>query len=111
MTSNQIIFTDYANDSKNVCISTGISILLILIFIISPLKKYVMTSNFFKIVIILILGFSFYTNIKNNYQFFKKTNVDFLNFEPNNIKTNILCSSIYSLFILILLISVVKTFF
>ena len=53
----------YSNGTKNVCICTIISILLILLFIISPLNKFIIASMFGKIAILSILAFALYKNI------------------------------------------------
>ena len=111
MSNEKNTFIEYANNSKNVSLYTTVSILLIFIFMISPLKNYSLTSKIFKLIIIIILGYSLYKNTIINYAFYKKTNVNFLNDEWNNIKTNILCSSLYSFFIFILLFYIIKTFF
>jgi hypothetical protein len=56
---------DYLKSTKNVCLCTVISIFLIILFVISPLKNLFITSTIGKIVTILILSYGLYTNIIN----------------------------------------------
>ena len=100
---------NYLKSTKNVCLCTVISIFLIILFIISPLKNLFITSTIGKFVTVIILGYSLYTNIVNTNIFLKNTNI----FEGSwtSIKTNIFCSYIFSLFIFILLVTVFRKLF
>jgi len=99
------------NVTKQVCICSFVSIVLIVLFIISPLSTFVLTSSFMKIIILLILGYTIYLN---NHQ----TNILSLSknssqsFEiQSQLSTNIICSYVFTLFLGILLIFVIKSFF
>ena len=97
--------------TKKVCLCSFVSIVLIVLFIISPLNSFLMTSSLMKILILIILGYTIYlnshqTNIlglsKNSYQ------------TPeiqSQLSTNIICSYIFTLFLGILFIFVIKSFF
>lgn len=99
----------YLKSTKNVCLCTVISIFLIILFVISPLKNLFITSMIGKIFAVIILGYGLYTNIVNTNIFLNNNNV----FEGswNSIKTNIFCSYIFSLFIFILLVTVFRKLF
>ena len=102
------IFTD---TTKNICSCTLISIVLIIFFIISPLSNFFKTSFFFKIIILFILFYIIYlnnhqTNILRNV--INKTN--FSSEIYSYLNTNIYCSYIFTIFIGLLIIFVIKTF-
>ena len=97
--------------TKKVCLCSFISIVLIVLFIISPLSSFLMTSLFVKILILIILGYTIYLN---NYQsnilsLSKKSSQSFE--IQSQLSTNIICSYIFTLFLGILLIFVIKSFF
>jgi hypothetical protein len=102
---------EYAKTTKNICMITSISIFLILIFILSPLKNFFMTSIIGKISILSLLGYILYINISKTSMFSKQFGVDLVKGYWSPIKTNILCSYIFNIFIFILFFSVVRTFF
>jgi hypothetical protein len=105
---NLTIFTDV---TKNICMCSAFSIGIIVLFIISPLSNLFKTSLFMKLLAIIILG---YTLFLNN----KQTNLlKTANFNSNSEKIqsqlniNIICSYVFSLFIGLLIIFVIKSFF
>jgi hypothetical protein len=103
------ILINYSNGTKNVCTCTIISIVLILIFIISPLNNFIIASIFGKTIILGILLFALYKNISVTFEFSK--NIGFFSGEWNTLKTNILCSYTFSVFIIILILSVLNRLF
>ena len=58
---NLLLFT---NETKKVCICSATSILIIILFIISPLSKLFKTSLFMKIIALLLLSYTIYLNIQ-----------------------------------------------
>ena len=97
--------------TKQVCLCSFASIVIIVLFIISPLSTFVLTSAFMKIIVLIILGYTIYLN---NYQ----TNL--LRDASQNAKSeqlkyqlniNVICSYIFTLFIGLLAIFVLKSFF
>lgn len=101
--------TIYSNGTKNVCICTIISIFLILLFIISPLNKFIIASMFGKVTILSILAFALYKNISVTSNFSK--NIGLFSGPWDNTKTNVLCSYVFSFFIFILILSVLNRLF
>lgn len=101
----------FTDKTKKVCTCSAISIFLIILFIISPLSSYLITSAFMKIIILILLSYTMYLNIlQTNYL----RNVSFTkvsNEIRNQLTINIICSSIFMLFIGLLIIFVTKTFF
>ena len=101
----------YTDVTKKVCICSFVSIVIIVLFIISPLSSFVITSSFMKLLVLIILGYTIYLN---NHQ----TNI--LSLSKNSAKTpeiqsqlstNIICSYIFTLFLGILFIFVIRSFF
>jgi hypothetical protein len=94
------MFTDFENDSKSiqtVCIYLVVSIILIVLFVISPLKKMPWVSTIGKFACIALLTYTLYENFIMTYD------------EEN--KANKICGYILSLFILVLILSIVRKFF
>ena len=104
---NLMIFTD---STKKICMCSTISIILIILFVISPLSKFFLTSSLMKIIILIIIGYTIYLNIHQTSnlnsaaKFIKTENV------MKQLNTNIICSYIFTLFLGLLCIFVVKTF-
>jgi hypothetical protein len=97
--------------TKKVCLCSFTSIVIIILFIISPLSTFVLTSSFMKIIVLIILGYTIYLN---NYQ----TNILSLSNNASQtpevqaqLSTNIICSYVFTLFLGILFIFVIKSFF
>lgn len=102
--SNHLI--NYSKETKNICLCTTISIVLIMLFVISPLNNFLIASLFGKIAILLILGYALYKNVVVTNQFAQNTSL--FSGSWNNTKTNIVSSYIFSLFIAILFFTVLK---
>lgn len=99
---------EYVKSSQNICLYTIISILLIFFFMISPINKFLMTSFLGKISILVLLGYILYYNIILTNKLSNKMNISFLNGQWNMIKTNLTCSYIFSLFLFLLFLSVIR---
>ncbi len=104
------IISQYAAGSKQVCICTTVSIFLILLFIASPLNSFLMVSIVGKLVIIFILAFALYKNYTITKSFSRETNTTVMGTGPwTNTKMNITCSYLFSFFILVLFLSVIRS--
>jgi len=102
------VFTD---TTKKVCTCSAISIFLIVLFIISPLSNYFIASILMKIVTLSLLFYTIYLNIQQT-EYLRKASSDKLSGEVSNqLRINIVCSYIFTLFIGLLIIFVIKTFF
>jgi len=102
---------EFAKSTQNVCMCLGISIVLIMLFIMSPLKSLFLSSMFSKIIILTLLGYTIGYNIYQTNNFSNKFNVTLIDGNWDVLKTNIVCSHIFSLFLLVLMISVVRNIF
>lgn len=110
MSSSHII-NDFAKSSKHICLCSTISICLILIFIFSPLNQFIMTSNIGKAVILILLSFTLLYNVQLTNNFSNKISPYLANTNSYSIKTNITCSYIFSFFLFVLVLSVIRSFF
>jgi hypothetical protein len=106
-TSNTPI-VEYAKSTQNVCMCLAISIFLIILFMMTPLNSFILSSIFGKIIIITLLGYTLYYNINQTNKVSNKFNISLMSGNWNELKTNIICSYIFSVFLLVLLLSVVR---
>ena len=105
---NLMIFT---SDTKKVCLCSATSIFLIIIFIISPLSNFFKTSLLMKVITLLILAYTIYLN--NKQTFLLRDASSHINSEKlkAQLNLNIVCSYVFTIFIGLLVIFVVKSFF
>jgi flagellar biosynthesis component FlhA len=101
----------FANGTKNVCFCVSLSIFMIILFMMTPLNKFMLSSIFGKIIILTLLGYAVFYNVKQTNQFTNDSNVSLTSGNWNTLKSNIICSYIFSLFLVILMLSVFRQFF
>ena len=87
---------EYAKSTQKVCMCLAISVFVIILFMMTPLKSFILSSIVGKIIIITLLGYTIYYNIS------------LMSGNWNELKTNVICSYIFTLFLLVLLLSVVR---
>jgi hypothetical protein len=104
---NLLIFTD---STKKICTCSAISIFLIILFIISPLSNFFITSSLMKIVILIILAYTIHLNIIQTNYLKNATNLVNSDILITQLNTNIMCSYIFTLFLGLLVIFIVKSF-
>jgi hypothetical protein len=104
---NLLIFTD---STKRICTCSTISIFLIILFIISPLSNFFMTSSLMKIVILIILSYTIYLNIMQTNYLRIATDTVKSEIIMSQLNTNIMCSYIFTLFLGLMGIFVIKSF-
>jgi hypothetical protein len=97
--------------TKNICLCCFVSIILILLFIISPLSNFFKTSLFMKLIIIIILSYTFYLNIIQTTQLKISYNNSKSQEMTSQLNMNILCSYIFTFFIGLLIIFIIKGLF
>jgi hypothetical protein len=110
MNTNEQLFIQYSKKSKNSCIAMTFSIILILVFIVSPLKMYMtqmMTHAVFFLITIVLL-FTVYNNYTTTQYLSTTTNSSLFSGEWSNVKTNMLGGYIFTIFIALLLITIIK---
>jgi hypothetical protein len=101
----------FTETTKKVCSCSAISIFLIVLFIISPLNKYFFTSLMMKLVILMILIYTVYLNNKQTNLLTNANNLTSSKNIKSQLSVNIICSYIFTLFIGLLIIFVIKSFF
>jgi hypothetical protein len=106
--SSSTMVVEYAKSTQNVCMCLGISIFLIILFMMTPLNSFILSSVFGKVIIIALLGYTLYYNISQTNKFSKNFNISLTTGNWDELKTNITCSYIFSLFLLVLLLSVLR---
>ena len=104
---NLLIFTD---STKKICTCSAISIFLIVLFIISPLSSFFITSTLMKIIILIILAYTIHLNIIQTNYLKNATNVVNSDIVLSQLNTNIMCSHIFTLFLGLLCIFIIKSF-
>jgi len=107
MSSSQMVI-QFSKATQNVCMCLGLSVFLIILFMMTPLNTFILSSIFGKVIIMTLLGYTLYYNTTQTNKFIKDFNINIWNENDNwnPLKTNILCSYIFSLFLLVLIVSV-----
>ncbi len=104
--TNTRFIMSYAENTKKTCACTATAMVLTVLFIMSPLKDFILTSIFSKIIIALLLFYSIYKNtvittaLKNHYD------VEMMNGSTDSVKMNVLCGYTFSVFLTFLFLSV-----
>jgi hypothetical protein len=109
--SSTLIIIEFAKATQNVCMCLGLSVILIILFMITPLNTFMLSSIFGKVIILSLLGYTLYYNTQQTNKFVNNFDIDLWNDNWNPLKTNVLCSYIFSVFLLGLFISVVRMMF
>jgi hypothetical protein len=106
---------EFLKSTKNTCMCLSISMFLILLFIMSPLDNFLMSSIFGKVMILTLLGYTLYYNLTKTNNFYNKVKNDFnislFSGKWDALKTNITCSYVFSAFLIILILSVIRKIF
>ena len=110
--SYSISIGEFSKSIQNSCIGVSVASILIILFILSPLTSYTLTSMIGRLVIIILLVYIIYYNTTNTNKFAEDLNVNIWNEGDwgnwNPLKTNVAWSYIFNLFLLVLLYNVVK---
>lgn len=112
MSSTSMII-EFSKSTQNVCMCLGLSIIFIVIFMMTPLNTFLLSSIFGKVIILALLGYTLYYNTRQTNKFVNDFNISIIDLNSNwdPLKTNVFCSYIFSLFLLVLIISVTRKFF
>jgi hypothetical protein len=110
-TNNHFSLITFTDDTKKICTFSAISIFFIILFIISPLSNFFVTSIIMKIIIVIILSYTMYLNNKQT-DLLKLANSSITSEQlQSQLNMNIFSSYIFTLFIGLLIIFVIKSFF
>jgi hypothetical protein len=108
MTTSSSIVVEYVKSTQNICMCLGISVLFILLFMMTPLNSFMLSSIFGKVIILTMLGYTLYYNISQTNNFSNNFNISLTSGNWDTLKTNITCSYIFSLFLLVLMLSIIR---
>ena len=109
--SNHFSLTTFTDTTKKVCTCSAVSIFLIVIFIISPLSNFFLTSIFMKTITLILLGYTIYLNNEQTNYLRDASQQNQTNEISSQLNINIICSYVFTLFIGLLIIFVTKSFF
>jgi hypothetical protein len=110
-TSSTSMIVEYAKSTQNVCLCLSISAFLIMLFIMSPLNSFVLSSLFGKIIILILLGYTIFYNVTKTNKFASNFNIDIFSGDWDPVKMNIICSYIFTGFLSILMLTVFQKLF
>lgn len=102
------VFTD---TTKKACTCSAISIFIIVLFVISPLSNYFVTSIVMKIISIVLLTYTMYLNFKQTEYLRNASQLNQSKEISSQLTINIICSYTFTLFVGLIIIFVIKTFF
>jgi len=109
--SSSTMIIEFAKSTQNVCICLSITVFLIILFMMTPLNTFLLSSIFGKVIILTLLGYTIYYNTTKTIIFSNDFDVSLTSGNWNAIKTNILCSYIFTLFLVLLMLSVIRRIF
>jgi purine-cytosine permease-like protein len=105
---NLIIFT---KKTKTICLCTATSIFIIVAFIITPLSNFYKTSIIMKSSALIIMAYVIYLNYSQTELLRSASLIADTEETKSQLNKNIICSYIFTLFIGLLFIFVLKSFF
>ena len=105
---NLMIFTD---GTKKVCMCSATSIFIIVLFIISPLSNFFLTSILMKIITLILLVYTLYLNNEQTSLLRLASNSAQSEQVKSQLNMNILCSYVFTFFLGLLVIFLFKSFF
>jgi hypothetical protein len=96
------------NLTKRLCVCTFITIFIVILFILSPLNQFVMSSALMKMIAIVLLSYSIYLSLFQANML--QNNKDIVENPQWNqqLTMNLYCSYIFTLFLTLLLIFIIK---
>lgn len=103
---NLSIFTQ---ETKNICLCTATSIIIIIMFVISPLSNFFKTSFFMKIISLMLMLYIIILNYKQTDLLRSASLVTDSEVVRTQLNMNVLCSYIFTFFIGLLIIFVFKS--
>ena len=88
--------------TKNICIYSFISMIIIILFFISPLRNYLILSKIMGSIAIIILIYVIYLNFIEGYKLQKMATQNKSNEYTKQLQINIMCSYMFTLFLVLL---------
>jgi hypothetical protein len=111
MDKNSFNLTVFTDITKNICSCSAVAIFIIVLFVISPLSNFYKTSLFMKLIVLILLGYIIFLNYKQT-NLLRNANISAASEKVNSqLNVNIICSYVFTIFIGLLIIFVIKSFF
>ena len=106
MSTASALVIEFAKSTQNSCMCLGIIFIFIILFMMMPHNSITFVVG--KMLIVVLLVYMLWNNTRQTNKFANQFHVNILNNEAwNQIKTNILCSYIFSACLLVLALSVI----
>ena len=99
----------FTQETKNICLCTATSIMIIIMFVISPLSNFFKTSLLMKIISLILMVYIITLNYKQTSILRSASSVADSVAVQSQLNTNIFCSYIFTFFIGLLIIFVFKS--
>jgi len=109
--NNDFDMNIFTHVTKKVCMCSFTAIFLILIFVISPFSYFAKTSAFIKIIIVILLFYAIYLNILQTTSLTRANLVSKSDEVVTQFGMNIMCSHVFTFFLILLTFFVIKSFF
>lgn len=109
--SEHFNLTTFTDTTKKVCTCSAISIFLIVIFIISPLSNLIFISTIVKLAVVILLAYTIHLNMEQTNNLKTAKQMALSSEVSSQLSINIICSYVFTLFIGLLIIFVIKSFF
>jgi hypothetical protein len=109
--SSSVMIIEFAKSTQNVCMCLAIATVLIIIFMMTPLNTFLISSIFGKVIVLTLLGYILYYNVNQTNKISTNFNVSVMSGNWDALKTNIVCSHLFSAFLLVLILSVIRIIF
>ena len=108
---NPTQISGYNDHTKTICLCSFSAIIIVILFILSPLSNFFKTSLFMKLFALIILAYTIYLILIQTNNLKGILHTDKPEHITGQINTNIICSYIFTIFLVILFISIIKSFF
>lgn len=103
--------TPLTDKTKKICLCSFLSMFLIVMFILTPLKNMFITSSLMKCIAILVLGYTIYLNVNQSLTL-QNINKHLQSKEYlSQLNINIICSYTFTIFLILLLYYTLKSLF
>jgi len=107
---NELFVNFLDNDTKKVCMTSFLSMFLILVFVLGPLSSFTTASFIVKILVVIILAYSIYLNVKQTNILNSMTGDNNRHEYNAQLQLNIVCSYVFTLFLGVLIVFILKSF-
>jgi hypothetical protein len=109
--TDTINFKIFTEKTKQICLITTTSIIIVIMFAVTPLSNYTKLSFIMKFISIILMGYIIYLNYSQTELLRSASLVTESEQIKSQLKKNIMCSYAFTLFIGLLIIFVLKSFF